>query len=194
MVFDKYRKIIKENLTGKLYRHSLGVADAAVTLAERYGADSQKAYLAGLLHDYGKGYTFDQLVQKAEEFSLDLDPITVISARLLHAPVGAVLLQDELAISDGDILDAVADHTTGRRGMSLLGKVIYLADYIEDNRSFNGVERIRLLAEINLDQALLVAVDTTIRSVLKRKLMLHPLTVDFRNSLLECSSRKLNKQ
>jgi predicted HD superfamily hydrolase involved in NAD metabolism len=181
---DQCRRLMKEMLDEELYRHSLGVAEAALSLSECYGADTQKAYLAGMIHDYGKRYTKKELLRKAQLMGLSLDRITRQEKRLLHAPVGAALIRSELKIKDPDIIKAVAYHTTGRSGMTLLEKVIYLADYIEAGREFKGVELIREIAAKNIDQALLVAVNQAIKSVLARDLMLHPRSVVFRNSLL----------
>ena len=181
---DQYRKLMQEMLSDELYRHSLGVARAAVILAKRYGVDVKKAELAGLLHDYGKRYSHRELLEKADQLNLMLDDLTRREGKLLHAPVGAALLNSELQITEADLTEAVSDHSTGRSGMSSLGKVLYLADCIEENRNFAGVEKIRQLASIDFDQALLAAVNNTIRSVLTRNLILHPRSVEFRNSLL----------
>lgn len=180
-----YRELIEEKLPGKLYRHSVGVAEAAVSLAGKFGADREKAYLAGIVHDYGKRYSKSELRTKAEELDLRLDRITLLEPRLLHAPVGAALLPLELGIEDGDILRAVAFHTTGYGDMSLLDKIIYLADCIEDGRYYPGVDRIRDLAREDLDGALLAAVERTIYAVLRRGMLLHPQSVSLRNCLLE---------
>lgn len=184
MAVERYRRILGKKMDRELYDHCLRVAETAVGLAERFGADSRKAHLAGLLHDYGKALNADQLREKAVFFGLGHDRIAMAETRLLHAPVGAILIKTELGLDDSDILDAVASHTTGRSGMSLLEKVVYLSDYIEPGRDFDGVAAIRKLAAQDLDQALLAAVDSAISSVLKRKLLLHPLSVEFRNSLL----------
>ncbi|MDZ4133274.1 MAG: bis(5'-nucleosyl)-tetraphosphatase (symmetrical) YqeK [Dethiobacteria bacterium] len=181
---DQCRKLMQELLNDELYRHSLGVSRAAVVLAERFGADVEKAELAGLLHDYGKRYSHQELLEKADRLNLMLDDLTRREGKLLHAPVGAALLNSELQITEADLAEAVSDHTTGRCGMGVLGKVLYLADYIEENRNFEGVEKIRQLASIDFDQALLAAVNNAIRSVLARNLILHPRSVEFRNCLL----------
>jgi len=180
-----YRELMQEKLPAGLYRHSLGVAEAAVSLAGRFGADQKKAYLAGIVHDFGKCYSKSELRSKAEELDLQLDRITLLEPRLLHAPVGAALLQLELGIEDGDILRAVALHTTGHSDMNLLDKIIYLADCIEDGRRYPGVDRIRDLARRDLDGAVLAAVERTIYAVLRRGMLLHPQSVSLRNSLLE---------
>ncbi len=179
-----YSYLMKEMLDDELYRHCLYTAEAAVCLAEHYGVDKEKAYLAGMVHDYGKRYTKNELLKKARALGLSLDEITRRQEKLLHAPVGAALLEDELKIKDKEILKAVAYHTTGRCGMSLFEKVVYLADKIEKSREFEGIEEVRRIASIDLDQALLAVVDEAICSVLDRRLLLHPRSVTFRNSLL----------
>ncbi|HSW35840.1 MAG TPA: bis(5'-nucleosyl)-tetraphosphatase (symmetrical) YqeK [Candidatus Limnocylindrales bacterium] len=185
MKLEHYRNMLKERLNEDFYRHSLSVAETAYVMAEHLGADTQKAYLAGLLHDYGKRYTYDQLLWHAKHLELHLDWVTRSDARLMHAPVGAALLKTELDVSDAEVIDAVAFHTTGRPGMSLLEKIIYISDYIEIGRDFEGVEVIRLLSLYDLNKALLAVVEQTIGSVLKRRLVLHPRSVEFRNSLLK---------
>lgn len=180
-----YNELMKKKLSEELYRHSAGVAEMAVSLAERFGADQRKAYLAGIVHDYGKRYPKSELRKKAKELNLQLDRITLLEPRLLHAPVGAALLPLELGIEDGEILQAVAFHTTGHSDMSLMDKVIYLADCIEDGRFYRGVDRIRELAREDLDRALLAAVERTICSILERGMLLHPQSVSLRNNLLE---------
>ncbi len=188
-----YFYLMKDILGEEQARHCRNVAEAAVSLAEKYSADKEKAYLAGILHDYGKKYSGQELIRKAEKLGLGLDRITRQHEKLLHAPAGAALLEAELEISDPEILRAVAYHTTGRKGMTLFEKIIYLADHIEEGRSYEGVEKTRELAFHNLERALLAAVDSTIRSVLDRGLLLHPRSVIFRNSLVEEISENENK-
>ena len=185
MTADQYRELMQKRLDAELYEHSIATAETAVELAERYGSKREKAYLAGLVHDYGKRLKRQQLLEVAESYNLKLDSITLGEARLLHAPVGAVLLTEELKIKDRELLSAVSYHTTGYSGMTLLAKVLYLADCIEPGRNFDGVDKIRELAAIDLEQALLAAVDRTICSVVTRGLKLHPRSVAFRNSLLD---------
>jgi len=181
---DRYHDLMKEFLDEKLYRHSLGVAEAAASLAEHYKVDAQKAFFAGIVHDYGKHYSSFELLKKAEALDISLDRFTLQEDRLLHAPIGAALLKTELQVNDSEVLRAVTYHTTGRSGMSSLEKVIYLADYIEKGRDFSGVEKIRELAYVNINQALLEAVEHAIKAVLDRKLLLHPRSVAFRNWLI----------
>lgn len=187
---EQSRILMQEMLDVKLYRHCLGVAEMAESLARRYGVDTDKAFVVGMIHDYGKRYSSQELLIKAGQFKLELDSITLSESKLLHASVGAALVERDLGINDPDMIRAVSYHTTGRPGMGLLEKIIYLADYIEVGRNYVGVEKIREIACTDLDRALLVAVDHTLKSILDRRLLLHPRSVAFRNSLLiEISGR-----
>jgi predicted HD superfamily hydrolase involved in NAD metabolism len=181
---DQYRDLMQSTLSEELYRHSLGTAEAAASLAGHYGADVEKAYIAGLLHDYAKQYSKEVMYRKADQLGLKLDPIIEHESKLLHAPLGAVLLRTEIGVEDPEILEAISDHTTGQEFMSLLGKVLYLADFIEESRWVKGVEAVRAVAYLDLDQALIAAIDNTICSVLSRGLVLHPQSVAFRNRLI----------
>ncbi len=185
MIHTDIHEKLKKMMEDELYQHSQGVADTAKALAARYGADGNKAYLAGLVHDYAKGFPAEVLFEMAQQLSIPLDRVSRTEKRLLHGPVAAALLPRELGITDREIISAVAYHTTGRPEMALLEKVVYLADFIEPGRAFPGVEKLRRTAMQSLEEALLAAVEETICSVLKRGLMLHPRSILFRNSLLD---------
>ncbi|NGQ94176.1 HD domain-containing protein [Brevibacillus sp. SYP-B805] len=180
---EKLLAQVRAQMNQKRYDHTLGVADAARTLAERYGADPDKAELAGILHDYCKCWP----VEKMREILVRHDmPRELIDGdkELWHAFVGAVVIQTELGVTDPEILQAVRYHTTGREGMSLLEKVVCVADYIEPNRSFPGVDEIRRLAEKNLDEALAFALGGTITHLVERKKQVYPLTLLAYNDLV----------
>lgn len=184
MNVDLDQERLRKHLGPELYRHSLGVAETALELAERYGADKRRAYLAGLVHDYAKNLSAERLLALASHFGLPIDRITRAEPRLLHAPVGAALLPLEMKITDTAVLNAIACHTTGSSRMSLLARIVYLADVIEPGRDYPGVERLRQEAFQDFTGALLAAVENTIGSVLARGLLLHPRSVSFRNQLL----------
>lgn len=176
---DKIRKRFPE----RLLAHTRGVEKTARRLAVVYGADEEKAALAALLHDYGKTYAQDDLLQIALTHNI-VDEFALQEPSLLHAPVGSWLLKHELGIDDHEILNAVKIHTIGAAGMTLFSEIIYLADYIEPGRDFPGVDKIRELAFQDLHKALLGAVDLTIRSVLDKQGILHPGSITFRNWLI----------
>lgn len=180
-------RIIKEKLQQKLsakrYCHCLGVQQTAVELAERFGADTHKAGLAGLLHDCARDMSNDHLLKRAEEFGIVVGSLERSSPVLLHAPVGAQLARIEYGVRDEEILQAITLHTTGGPNMSLLDKIIFLADYIEPDRCFPGVEELRKLAYTDLDQAVLAAFDQTICHLIQSQRVVHPTSVKGRNAL-----------
>lgn len=175
---------LERMLTPKRYRHSLGVQATAIELASLYGADVYKASIAGLIHDCAKDLNADQIHALIKKYGLALDEIYLNQLELVHAPLGAAIARDLFDIQDEDILNAVRYHTTGRVAMSLLEKIIYLSDYIEPGREFDGVKEIRQEARQDLDEAVIMAMDSTIIYVIKRKGLLHPNTINARNYLL----------
>ena len=154
-------------------------------LAKRYGAPVEKAQLAGLLHDCGKSQSKNILLNRVLEFGIVMDEVERCETGLLHGPVSAKLAQEMFGVEDEDILAAIYYHTTGRAHMSLLEKIIYLADYLEPQRSFPGVDELRELAKEDLAAALVQAMDLTLIRVIERGLLIHPRTVAARNWLLE---------
>ncbi len=167
------------------YAHSLGVRDCAVMLAERYGADVGKARLAGLLHDCAKGLSRQEMINRAMEAGIELGPEEFQSEALLHGAVGAIIARQVFGVEDPEILSAIECHTTGKRDMALLDKIIYLADYIEPNRDFPGVEDLKQAAMEDLDKAVLMALRRTIKYVLDTDRFLHPRTVEAWNDMLK---------
>ena len=182
---SKIKKYIENALSEKRFKHSLGVAEEAERLADKYGADKKKAYLAGLVHDVAKEIDTDSARNMLKDrFGIRVDPVTYNVPKLLHAPLGACLAQTEFGIFDAEILDAVKYHTTAKADMSLLTKIIYMADYIELNRDFNGVEELRKQAYQDLDEAIITGLDYTISELLSDGKMFHPDTVHARNYLI----------
>lgn len=176
--------LVKEQLTEHRYQHTLGVMEAAITLAHQYGADEKKAELAAIFHDYAKFRPKEEMKQIIIEQGFPHD-LLEYNAELWHAPVGAYLTETEAGITDREILDAIQYHTSGRPGMSLLEKVIYLADYIEPGRHFPGVDEVRELAKQNLDRALIKSMQNTIIFLLKKNQMVYPETFHTYNDLLK---------
>jgi len=177
----------------KRIHHSYGVRTAAESLARHYGGDVIKAGMAGLVHDCAKRLSLKEMHKKVREYDLVLDPLTLADQALLHGPLGAEMLRRELGITDTEVLEAVACHTTGRRGMTLLDKVLCLSDYIEEGRTYPGAEAIRRAAWQDIDAALVLGFDQTIRHVLDQGGFLHPATVEARNDLLKRIQEKQSK-
>ena len=146
---SKIMNYLRLKLSEKRYTHSLGVADEAKKLAERYNADVNKAYIAGLVHDVAKEVKPDEARELLrDKFGIYLDSVTYNVPKLLHAHLGACFAQTEFGIYDAEILDAIKYHTTAKADMSILTKIIYIADYIEPNRSFDGVSFANLRVKI----------------------------------------------
>ena len=180
----KIETYLKSNLPEKRFKHILGVRDTAVKLAKLYGVSEEKAALAALIHDCAKNLEDNKLIQLIKSKSMKIDGISKRSPQLLHGLAGAILAKDNMGIEDEEILEAVTYHTTGKKRMSSLEKIIYLADYIEPNRNFPGVEDLRKTALRDLDEAVLMALEGTIKYVISKGELLHPDTIKARNYLL----------
>jgi predicted HD superfamily hydrolase involved in NAD metabolism len=175
--------LVKEQLTEKRYIHTIGVMETAIALAKRNHADEKKAELAAIFHDYAKFRPKDEMKKIIADQQLPADLLKHHS-ELWHAPVGAYLVKEEAGITDEEILNAIRYHTSGREGMTLLDKIIYLADYIEPGRKFPGVEEVRELAEESLDAALKKAMGNTIVFLIKQGQAVYPKTLEAYNGLL----------
>ncbi|MCC2685595.1 MAG: YqeK [Paenibacillaceae bacterium] len=183
---------IAEAVRGRMpesrWQHTQGVTDSAIKLAAQYGADLHQAELAALLHDCCKYWPVEEQAKLLKEQGMrgdGMDEVLDFDKELWHAPAGAFVAFRDYGVSDGRVLDAIRYHTTGRRDMSLLDKIICLADYIEPGRNFPGVNIIRELAEHSLEKALIAGFDSTIRVLLERGKRIYPLTVMARNSFLQ---------
>lgn len=180
---EKLLAQVRAQMNEKRYIHTLGVAASARTLAQKYGADPDKAELAGIVHDYCKCWPTSRMHDYLLRYNVS-EEIIHGEKELWHAFVGAIVIQDECRITDPDILQAVRYHTTGRVNMSLLEKVVCVADYIEPNRNYPGIDQVRMLAEQNLDQALAYGLGSTIQFLIEQKKQIHPLTLLAYNDLV----------
>ncbi|MCY6371852.1 bis(5'-nucleosyl)-tetraphosphatase (symmetrical) YqeK [Clostridium ganghwense] len=175
---------LKENLKERRFKHSLSVRDTAVKLAEIYGVDIEKARIAGLAHDCAKNIKNQEMLNIAEKYGYNINDVCIKSPSLLHGVVGAYISKNIMGIHDESILNAIAYHTTGRKNMSLLEKIIYMADYIEPLRNFPGVEEVRKLTYEDIDEALIVTFNNTIKYIIKNGQLLHSDTIEARNYML----------
>lgn len=182
---EQYVEILRGRLTPKRFRHSLAVADQAVHLAELYGADKEKAYTAGLLHDILKDTDGDSQLQIFKDFDILLDAVEQQAPKLWHAHAGAVFLEHILGVHDTDILQAVRYHTTGRAGMTLPEIVLYLADFTSADRDYPDVEVMRELSERDMDAAMLYALEYTVKDLEEQGRPVHPDTLACLNEYRE---------
>lgn len=178
---EQFKKIIRQRLGDYRYRHSLCVAHEAARLARRYGADETKAYTAGLLHDIMKDTPPKTQLQILADFDILLDEVERPVPKLWHAIVGAAFIERVLGVDDRDILNAVRYHTTGREGMSLLEKVVFIADFTSADRDYPDVDEVRRLADISLEETMIYAIAYTIHDLLNKGQAVHPQTLSAYN-------------
>ena len=160
--YSEYKELIKQKLSKKRYTHSVNVADAAVKLAKRYGADADKACIAGLLHDVCKELPTDEQLALVNQCELDVSEVELSAPPLFHAVAGAVYVKQELGIDDPEIIRAIRYHTVACGNMDKLSKIIYIADLISDERDYKDVKKMRKYAEQGLDKAMLEALKFSI--------------------------------
>lgn len=175
---------IKKRLNPDRLYHSLNVADEAKKLAKHYGADEQKAFTAGLLHDILKNTPDNELLQYFERNGIMLTETERASRKTWHAMAGADFLRRELHVTDEDILSAVRWHTTGRAGMTLLDKVLFVADFISADRDYPGVERMREKAYVSLEDAMLEGLQFTINELVENAWPVHEDSIRAYNELV----------
>lgn len=178
MTIEQYKEHIKERLSDRRYYHSLCVAEEAVRLADRYGADKEKAYLAGLLHDVLKDTPSDIQLKFAKEFGIILSALELGAKKLYHSIIGSAYIEKVLGIKDKEIIDAVRYHTTAKKNMSKLAIVLYLADYTSRDRDYNGVEEMREAVEISIEKAMQIALKFTVEDLKSKGCPVHPDTLD----------------
>ena len=175
-------ELVKPHLTEQRYIHTLGVEKTAIELARQYGVDPEKASLAAIFHDYAKVRDIDEMRHIIIKEDLD-QSLLQYHPNLWHATVGAVLVNKEMGIDDPEILGAITFHTTGQRNMSPLEKVIFVADYIEPNREFPGVEEARELAKKSLDEAVRFELSQTMIYLIQRQQTIFPDTFEAYNMI-----------
>ncbi|HEX2939090.1 MAG TPA: nicotinate-nucleotide adenylyltransferase [Ruminiclostridium sp.] len=181
---EVFREILKRKLSERRFNHSCSVSKEAVFLAKKFGADVNKAEFAGLVHDIEKETPAEVQLQTIEKYSIILDDVEKSAPKLLHAISGAAVLEHEHNVTDKDVLDAVRYHTTARAGMSLLEKIIYLADYISADRDYDGVEQLRNTVHCSLEMGLDECLRFSVEELLQKNAPIHLDTVRARNELI----------
>ena len=181
---EKIITLIRSKLSADRFNHSLNVADSAKELALSYGADADKAYTAGLLHDVMKNASEEEQLGVLSEAGIELMPVERENKKLWHAIAGAAYVKFVMGIDDRDIIRAVRYHTTGGSGMSLLERIVYLADYISADRNYNGVEDMRRLCKSDSDEAILYALTFGIPDLVSKGRVIHPDSIDLYNEVI----------
>lgn len=166
---------LKEMLSEHRYLHSLGTAEEARKLAEVYHCDQDKAYLAGILHDCAKSLSKEEMKELLKDDGYSEEFLN--SKTVMHAPAGEKIAEKEFGIIDLDILHSIRYHCYGKENMSLIEKIVYVADKIEPSRNYDGIEELRKLAYENLDAALLFSISHSVKTVTEQKWYLYESTV-----------------
>lgn len=190
MNLDEYKKIIKSRMSEYRYTHSKNVSKEAVRLAKKYGADEEKAAIAGILHDITKETPKEEQLQIMTDSGIILDNVQKNSSKLWHGISGNVYIRDVLKITDDDILNAVRYHTTGRANMSLLEKIIFVADFTSAERDYSGVKTMRNKVDKSLEAAMLYGLQFTLKDLSKRAMIIHPDALACYNEIVLINSTK----
>lgn len=198
MTLEQIGQWVKPRVTEKRYKHICGVTEVAERIAQACDEDVFLAKLCGLLHDACKEIKGKELVRMAHEFGMSLHPVEETHGHLIHGPIGAKVARAELGITNQLVLDAIAEHTLGKVGMTTLSKVVFLADGLEEGRPASYTapiwQALDIDGKINLDKAIAVTCDLNLRFLLDDGKPIHPLTVDVRNYYWELVQKTNNRQ
>lgn len=185
MEYKEIENDVKSVLSEYRFTHSLGVAKKAIELAKIYGVQEEIAKKVGIAHDIAKEMTDEEMIEYAKANNIRIDEIETVKPSLLHGKIGADIAAKKFGFTQ-DMINAIKWHTTGRKNMSMLEKIIYVADKTEENRKgtrFN-LEKSRELATQNIDETLIFLMNEFITNNVKNEWLIHPETINARNDLL----------
>lgn len=182
--------LLKARLSKKRFTHSVNVARASYTLAERWGADPQRAYLAGLLHDCCKELPFEEQEELMRQGPFVVSDIEWLCKPVWHGIAAASYMCAELGIEDMEVLSAARWHTVAHANMTRLEEIVYMADLISAERTYRDVDRFRKMAQNDLDKAMLEALKYSVESVMKKGTPLPLPTVEAYNFYLAKIARR----
>lgn len=184
MDIEFVKKEVRKYLSDKRYYHSECVMEQCMKLAELYGADVDKAMYAGIAHDIAKELSKEEKIEYAEKNNLVIDDIERKNPGLLHGKIGSHMCREKFGFDD-DILDAIEFHSTGKENMSLLAKILFVADCTGKDRKYDDTEYLRELCKKDLDAAVLYILDFTIKDRINEKKTIHPNSIYARNYLIK---------
>ena len=183
-MYEKYVDIIKNRLSEYRFHHSMCVAKRAKNLAKKYGADENKAYLAGILHDITKEMPNDEQIKLIEDSGHKLTYVELGNPHVFHQISGAAYVKNVLKIDAEDIISGIRYHTTGHENMTLFEMIIYLADFTSEDRNYPDVDIMRKKTDENLYSAMIYSLKYTIKSVVEDDKLLHPDTLACYNYII----------
>ena len=182
---DEARAALAERLSERSYAHSVAVARTAAEVAEAYGVDPGEAYLGGLLHDWSRDDSAEQLLSEAERLGVELTEADKAVPYLLHARIGAAALRDRFPTLPESVIGAVERHTFGCPEMSDLDRVVYLADALEPGRDTHSARELRAeVGRMPLHELYARAYAASVENLVRTRRMIHPATVGAWNALV----------
>ncbi len=183
MNFEEIKEEVKKSMSEKRFNHSCGVAKRAVELAKIYGIDEEKARLVGIAHDIAKEMQKEEALEYARKNGITFDEIEQKEPGLWHSKLGADICMKRFGFTE-DMKQAILYHTTGNINMSLLDKIIYVADKTEENRTNQALVMARETSNQNLEEGLLQVAKRTIEYSLQKDSLIHPDTINLINEII----------
>lgn len=177
MTIEEIKRRLRADLSPRRYEHSLAVAEMAAELARRHGGDVERARLAGLVHDCMRDTSHIESLRLLSEKHISLTPLEIKAPNLWHAMLGAAVLEERFGITDPDVTAAVRYHTTGRAGMSLLERIVYVADCTSADRHYPEVEEVRAASLACLDDGVRASLLFCLEERKRRGEPVHPDTL-----------------
>ena len=190
---EKIKIDLKEKLSEKRYLHSLGTMNMAIKLANIYHIDTNIAALTGLAHDIGKELSNEEKIKFVDENNIETDVIERNNVGLLHGKIGAEIVKNEYNFSR-DMLEAIKYHTTANIKMSMLDKIIFVSDKIEETRNYENINELRKLAENDIDECILEILSFSIKDNIEKGKLIHPNSILARNEILINKKLKNNNE
>ena len=191
--YEEIYEIVKERLSEKRFYHSECVVERCIEYAEIYGVDVKKAKIAGIAHDVAKEIPKEEQIKVAESYGIKLDEIEKMQIPLIHSKLGAEIARKEFGCTD-DICEAIKWHTTGKENMSILEKIVYMADATGKDRTWGNTEELHNMAREDLDKAMLELMKECIIDVIGRGFLSHPKSIEAYNYVLLNRMKKENEK
>ena len=182
--FLEVENVVRKRLSEKRFNHSKSVEENCEKLAKKYGENIEKARLVGIAHDMAKEISTDEKMIYCGKNNIEIDPVEKKNPELLHGKIGADIAKKEFEFDDS-MCRAIEYHTTGKVGMDLLAKILFVADCIADDRTWDGIEEGRKKAYEDLDAAVLYFLNHTIAHMIEKNLCIHPDSIFLRNEYLD---------
>lgn len=191
--FRKIRKKLKDNLSKSRYEHTLGVEFTAAAMAMKFGADITKTELAGLLHDCAKCIDDEEKIEECKKYHVTITDVERRNPFLIHSKLGAVYAREKYGVDDPEILSSITYHTTGRPDMSLMEKIVFIADYIEPARDkAKNLPEIRKMSFEDIDEAMYMILRDTLDYLETGDGELEPTTKEAYHFYKQIHDRKYN--